>query len=138
MQRPIFVDTNIFLRYLTKDDLKKARRCLNLFERADKKQVTLITSEAVLAEVVYVLSSKKLYNLSHEAVRDLLLPIITLKGLKIDHRQIFILALEIFAQNNIDFEDCLTTAYLRSQGLSKIYSYDMDFDKFDDIERLEP
>ncbi len=138
MNEPIFVDTNVFLSYLTKDDPQKAKRCLELFQQADSKQVELTTSEFVLSEVVYVLSSKRLYNLAHDKIRDLLLPIITIPGLKTSHQETLILALELFAQNNFDFEDCLTVAHLRSRGLSGIYSYDADFDKFADINRIEP
>ena len=36
-----FVDTNIFLRYLTKDDPDKAQACFELFKRAEANQVTL-------------------------------------------------------------------------------------------------
>jgi predicted nucleic acid-binding protein len=35
-----FVDTNIFLRYLTKDDPDKAQACFELFKRAEANQIT--------------------------------------------------------------------------------------------------
>ncbi len=53
-----FVDTNIFLRYLTRDDPDKAQACFELFKRAEANQITLTATETVIAEVVYVLSSK--------------------------------------------------------------------------------
>ncbi len=54
-----FVDTNIFIRYLTKDDPREAQACFELFQKAQRRGVQLTTSEAIIAEVVYVLSSKE-------------------------------------------------------------------------------
>jgi len=52
-----FVDANIFLRLLMNDDLAKADRCGILLANAKDGTVELHTSEAILAEVVYVLRS---------------------------------------------------------------------------------
>ncbi len=65
-----FVDTNIFLRHLTNDDPVKSPACLELFRKAQRKEITLTTSESIIAEVVYVLVSAKLtYQLSPEEIR---------------------------------------------------------------------
>ena len=77
-----FLDTNVILRYLTRDDPVKAERCFELFQRLKRKEVKLVTSESVLAEVVYVLSSRSVYNQSREQVRNLLLPIVSLPDSK--------------------------------------------------------
>lgn len=53
-----FVDTNIFLRYLIPEDPGKTKACLALFQQVQRNQLQITTSEAVMAEVVYVLSSK--------------------------------------------------------------------------------
>ncbi|MCY3638727.1 MAG: PIN domain-containing protein, partial [Chloroflexi bacterium] len=52
-----FLDTNVILRYLTKDDEAKAEACYELFEQARQGDKALFTCEAIIAEVVYVLSS---------------------------------------------------------------------------------
>ena len=52
-----FVDTNIFLRYLTKDDPSKYERCREMFKRAVKGEITLSTSAMVIAELVWTLLS---------------------------------------------------------------------------------
>ncbi len=133
-----FVDTNVILRYLTKDDPAKAERCYALFQRAQRKQVHLVTSESVLAEAVYVLSSRSLYNQPRVNVRTLLLPIITLPGLKIPYRRTVIRALELYASTSLDFEDTLSVAHMERQKLHTILSYDEDFDRVTGIERREP
>jgi predicted nucleic acid-binding protein len=133
-----FLDTNIILRYLICDDPEKAEACYQLFQKAKQGKVELIACEAVLAEVVYVLSSPSLYNLSRDEIRSLLLPIINLKGLKLPQKRLFIRALDIYASQNVDFEDALSIAHMEKRKIKEIYSYDTDFDKLEGIKRLEP
>jgi uncharacterized protein len=59
-----FVDANIFLRYLTRDDTVKAHQSGELFRRAEQGEFALLTSEAIVAEIVFVLSSGTLYGRS--------------------------------------------------------------------------
>lgn len=133
-----FLDTNVILRYLTRDDPKKAEACYELFQKAKQGKVELMTCEAVIAEVVYVLSSPSVYNLPREEIRSLLLPIINLRGLRLPQKRLFIRALDIYASQNVDFEDALSIAHMEKRKMKEIYSYDTDFDKLEDIRRLEP
>ena len=48
----VFVDTNVFLRFLTNDDPAKARRAERLFHDATSGRVLLTTSVLVIAEIV--------------------------------------------------------------------------------------
>lgn len=133
-----FIDTNIFLRHLTRDDPVKAQACFELFKKAEKNEITLITTEAVISEVVYVLSSKRLYNLSHSEIRSLLYPILSLKGLKLANRKMYLRTLDLYATYSLDFEDCLVVAQMERQNITEIYTYDRDFDRISNITRLEP
>jgi len=133
-----FLDANVILRYLTRDDPEKAGRCLELFRRADRGQVELTTSEAVLAEVVYVLASPRLYHLPPERIRDLLLPILNLRGLKLLSRPLYRRALDIYAAHHVDFEDALAVAHMEQQGITEIVSYDKHFDRVEGVKRVEP
>ena len=56
--KPRFVDTNIFIRFITKDDPVKAQKCYLLFQEAKNNKILLTTTKSILAEVVYILSSK--------------------------------------------------------------------------------
>ena len=49
-----------------------------------------------------------------------------------------LMALDIFVEYKIDFEDALTVARMKSEQIKNIYSYDQDFDKVDWIGRQEP
>lgn len=133
-----FLDTNIFLRYLTRDDPVKAQRCYDLFQRIKRKEVRATTSESVLAEVVYVLASRTLYNQPRENIRTLLFPIVSLPGLRIPHRRTFLHALDLYASTSLDFEDALSIAHMERMKLTTIVSYDEDFDRVKHIQRREP
>jgi uncharacterized protein len=133
-----FVDTNIFLRHLTKDDPEKAPACCELFRLAQQDKIKLTTSESVIAEVVYVLSSKNTYNLSNEEIKKRLVPILSLRSLKLEHRETLLKALDLYGVYKLDFEDCLCVAHMERQQLQEIYSYDQDFDRKENVKRVEP
>ena len=52
-----FIDTNIFLRFLTKDDPSKYDKCKELFKRAMEGKINLTTSSLVIAELIWTLLS---------------------------------------------------------------------------------
>jgi predicted nucleic acid-binding protein len=135
-----FLDTNIILRYLTKDDEVKARACYELFQRFQSGDETVQTCEAVVAEVAYVLASPRgPYRLSHEEIRARLLPILMLRGLKLPHKRVYLRALDIWAEHSfLDFEDALSVAHMKEQGTREILSYDTDFDRISEVTRVEP
>ena len=133
-----FVDANVFIRHLTRDEPAKAAACLELFQKAREKKIILTTSETVVAEVVYVLSSKKIYNLTRQEIRNLLHPLLSLPGLKLTHRSSYLLALDLYAATPLDFEDALAVAQMKRQNIGEILSYDRHFDQVPGISRVEP
>ena len=135
-----FLDTNVILRYLTRDDEVKAEACYELFQRVSRGEEELFTCEAIVTEVVYVLSSARAgYQLGHEEIRARLLPILTLRGLRIPQKRIYIRALDLHASSNfLDFEDALAVAHMEQQGIEEILTYDRDFDRVNEVSRVEP
>jgi predicted nucleic acid-binding protein len=133
-----FLDTNIFLRYLTKDDPEKAERCFELFQRVKAGSEAVTTSESVIAEVVFVLSSAKLYAVPRDRVRSLLAPMLMLRGLRLPNRRLYLQALDLYAEHDLDFEDALSVAHLKKRNLTAILSYDRGFDRIAGVRREEP
>ncbi len=134
-----FIDTNVFLRYFTGDDTDKAAASRQLIERVETGEEEVVTTEAIIAEIVFVLRSKRHYNVSAPQVRDLLAPIIAMPALLLDHKKVFLRALDLMATHpTLDFEDALCALHMKRQGIATIYSFDRDVDLIDDLERLEP
>lgn len=49
-----FLDSNIFLRPIVKDDPEKVRDCERLFEKIERGAIKAFTSNLVLAEILWV------------------------------------------------------------------------------------
>ena len=134
-----FLDTNVILRYLTRDDEAKAQACYELLQQAKLGEEELFTSEAVITEVAYVLSSPRApYRLGHEEIRARLLPILTLRGVRLPQKRVYVRALDIYASAPfLDFEDALSVAHMERQGITEIVSYDRGFDRIPGLQRAE-
>jgi uncharacterized protein len=131
-----FVDTNLFLGYLTKDDAGKFGRCRELFKKAVEGEVSLHTSEMVVAELVWTLLSY--YKVPKAEVIEKVSIIISTPNLHIVNKAIVADSLILYSQKNIDFIDAYNALFMKFHGLEKIYSYDQDFDSIEGIEREEP
>lgn len=134
-----FVDANIFLRYLTRDDEHKAAACLALFQRLQKGQEQATTAEVILHEVLYVLCSPRQYGLSHEEAAARLRPLLVVRGLRLPKKRRYLRALDLYASFPfLDFGDAVAIAQMEEQGSAEIYSYDHDFDVVPRVHRFEP
>ena len=133
-----FVDTNIFLRFLTKDDAEKAQKILRFFETAQDRRWQLVTSDLVIAEVVWVLTSKRLFNLPKEKVKESFLPLLLEDFISFPAKGSIVHVFEIFVEKNISFVDAYNAVYSRRIQANTILSYDKDFDKLDFLTREEP
>jgi predicted nucleic acid-binding protein len=131
-----FVDTNIFLRYLTGDDHPKYERCRGLFKRAVEGEVGLSTSVMVIAELIWTLLSY--YKVPKAEVVEKVSVIIGSENILIPDKNLLADALVLYAQKNIDFIDAYNAVFMKYHGFREIYSYDEDFDMIADIERKEP
>ena len=131
-----FLDTNILLRYLTRDDEQKAQRALNLLMRIEQSQEKVITSSLVIFETVFTL--QKFYGVPRQQIKESLLPIIALRGLQLPNKHVYPQAFDLYINKNISFADAYNAAYMLIEHISTIYSWDKDFDKIEGIFRLEP
>jgi predicted nucleic acid-binding protein len=133
----VFLDTNVILRFLLRDDEAKFQRCYDLLKRAETGEERLETSDLVISEVVWVLESTA-YGLGREEIRSRLLPIVRLRGLRMPARRVLERAFDLYVTKSVDFVDAYNAATMERRGLGQIYSYDADFDKLEGIARQEP
>ena len=133
----LFIDTNVFVRYLTGDDADEADAVAKLLRKAANGSVRLITADIVIAELVWVLSSYYAQPIS--VIADLVRAILNTEGLKIDGSECLEAAVEIFEESRIDFIDAYIIGYMRLKGVAALYSYDKrHLSQFPDIKRVEP
>ena len=134
--QPRFLDTNILLRYLTRDDEEKARRALALLTRVERGEEKVMTSPLVILETVFTLQSR--YRVPRERIKELLEDIISLRGLQLLNKSLYYRTFDLYVDKNISFADAYNAAYMESRGVSEVYSWDTDFDGLEGIARFEP
>ena len=134
-----FLDTNVFLRSLVRTDAAKAEACAALFRAIDRGEEAATTSEGVVCEIAYILRAKAHYRLEPEEIAKRLRPMLSLRGLTLEHKRAFLRALDLWELHpRVDFEDVVSVAHMERMGLSEIVSYDRDFDQFPGVNRAEP
>lgn len=135
--KAFFIDTNLFIRYFTNDDPKKADRVDRLLEQAVNGKIELMTAEIVLAEVVWVLESY--YELEKARIAEMLKAILSTPGIKVLNGKIVQNALKYYSDKNIDFVDAYIVAVMEKYKIAGIYSFDKKhLDRITQITRLEP
>lgn len=115
------IDTNIIIRFLTgepEDLFQKSRRIIENIESGD---IEAHLSEAVFAEVVFVLS--RVYHIERASIHDALLPLLSMRGLRFQDTACFQKALEIFRDTKLDIVDSILAAYKSVKGM-EILTFD--------------
>jgi len=132
-----FVDTNVFLRFLTNDDLPKARRAEVLFKKAVAGEVTLQTSLLVIAEIILTLES--FYRLAKDDIADKVGRILNTPNLNCPSANEVLESLDLYVMKNVDFIDAFHGVMLRQAGIKQILTYDKKhFARMDWLSVVEP
>ncbi len=133
-----FIDTDVIIRFLTGDDPEKQAAATALFEQVEQGLLTVTAPDTVIADAVYVLSSPRLYHLARSAVKELLGALVQLAYFQVQNKLAVLRALELYGSTRLDFGDTLIIASMEQQRSQILYSYDADFDRFEEISRQEP
>ena len=138
MPSPEYLDSNIIIRAATNDHPQHSPRAqAYLTQLAQPAQQEATLTEAVLVETVLVLSSPRLYNLPRAQIAQLLTDVVSLPGLTLPHRDVYLAALAIYGGHNVDFVDALNAAHsVKTAGV--IVSFDKDYGKIPGVRRTEP
>ena len=132
----IFLDTNIFLRYFEREDELIYKKVERLFLEIVQGNIIGISNALVIAEVIWVL--KKFYDWDKEEICNNIELILETPNIKFRERSIIIEAVNFYRDKNINFIDAYNISYMQAYGIKEIYSFDKDFDKLEDIKRIEP
>ena len=114
-----FIDTNIFIRYLTGDDHLKYEKCREIFKKAIGGKIYLATSDIVIAELIWTLLSY--YKASKADVIEKISIIVGTKNLFIPDRDIIADALVLYSRKNIDYIDAYNAVFMKYHGFDEIF-----------------
>jgi predicted nucleic acid-binding protein len=132
-------DTSVLIRLITGDDSTKQDRAIALFERIEQTQFSLEAPVTVIADAVFVLTSRRLYNRSRAEVASKLTTLVRLPNFHVKDRRTVLRALQLFGSTTyLDFGDAMIVAQAQQSGLRTVYAYDADFDRIAGITRIEP
>ena len=134
--KKLFVDTNIFLRYLTGDDNVKYEHCLSMLKKTHEGKLVIATSNMVIAELIWTLQSY--YKVPKADIIEKISLIVGEKHLIIPDKDIIAEALVIFGRKKVDYIDAYNAVFMRHHGMDTICSYDEDFDALEGVRRTEP
>jgi predicted nucleic acid-binding protein len=138
----IFLDANVLLRAFVEPHDATTRRLnqvsADLLRQADRGEVSLTTSDAVLAEVAFILTARAHANLDVPVAAALIATIVQLRGFHHREKRAILRALELWTgRPRLGFVDALTAAYAQSPG-TLLATFDADFDSIPGLERWSP
>ncbi|MBN1318157.1 MAG: PIN domain-containing protein [Anaerolineales bacterium] len=132
-----FVDTYLFLRYLTNDSPEQANAVDRLLTQSMNGEICLVTNGLVIAEIVWTLES--FYKLTRQVIRENVLAILNTPGLEIIDSDLVLAAINGYADQNLDYIDAYNCAWMVSQDLKKAYTFDRKhFNRMPGIRVLVP
>ena len=132
-----FVDTNLFLRFLTDDVPAQADAVEKLLQQAAQNKIHLITNSMVIAEIVWTLESY--YERERQDIQNKVLAILNTSGLEIAESNLILKAIIWYAEKNVDFIDAYNAAWMEQKGVEKIYTFDQKhFGRLDNVEAIKP
>jgi len=125
-------DTNIVIRYLTRDDEALYGRAKEFFDDVKEGKTRAVILESVIAECTYVLT--KIYKAPRSKAAESLIDILHYKGIANQDRQELIRALSLFSERNIDIVDCILC--VKSAGPdTSLFSFDNELNKMSESQR---
>jgi predicted nucleic acid-binding protein len=138
----IFLDANVLLRTFVEPDTAQSRRssqiAAELLRRAGLGEAEFTTSDAVLAEVAFILTARTHANLPISTAAGLVASVVKLRGFRHDNKNTILHTLDFWADHpRLGFVDALTAAYARLPGM-RLATIDSDFDGLPGIDRWRP
>jgi predicted nucleic-acid-binding protein len=120
----IGLDTNLLIRYLTRDDPRQFAKVRQEIDRAVTQDERLLINSAVLCEVSWVLETA--YDYSRVEIADALEQILETAQFEIERRDEARLALGDFRSTKAGFADALIGRINRALGAPHTATFDRD------------
>jgi predicted nucleic-acid-binding protein len=115
----IGLDTNILVRYLTKDDEKQWKKAVEIIESGEQ----CFIANVVICELIWVLRGKP-YNFTKQEISNTLEIMLQCAVFEWENRSVIYQALQRFKQGNADFSDYLIGAVTQQFGCTITATFD--------------
>ena len=132
----MYIDTNIFV-YAIENHPKYGAACKKILEDVENKKVDVTCSTLVLTELINVLVKIKKVVGDKLNIKESIVAVLSLPINWID-MSIFIIENAASYKYNISGADYIHIATMEINSIAKIISADGDFDKVDNVKRIDP
>ncbi len=116
------LDTNILVRFVTKDDKAQADKVLSLFKEAEHRGEEFWIPLVVVLEMIWVLEA--VYRIPREKILEVLRDLLDLPILKFESRSVIISFLNVALKSRIDLSDILIACSAKWAGCQKVITFD--------------
>ena len=130
----IGIDTNILVRFVTKDDDKQTKLAEHLLRTVCTRDNPGYINSAVLVEVIWVL--KRFYGATKEKLIPLVEQLLIINQLELANRDAVEQALQLYKDSKAEFADCLILSLNLKAGCEVSYTFDKAASKLPTFNRL--
>jgi predicted nucleic acid-binding protein len=116
-----FVDSNVFLRFLTVDDNGQHEKAVRLFEAARRDECRLITGPPVLFELAWTLRAA--YKIPKDRVLELLSAIFATPGMDLTDSPLVAEAITLATATGSEFADAYIAVSSRAAGCKGVATF---------------
>lgn len=134
MKRKVFIETSVFIRFLTRDDPDKFAHCMKLFELVSEGKMVPYSSNVVIMEIIFILARH--YNFPKKQVLGAVASLMKLRNLTLIEKTETQIALKIFSKYKIKYGDCLIASQIPYK--IPLVTYDSDFTKIPALKTFSP
>ena len=134
--KPVALDANVIVRYLTGDDPGQSPAATELFRAASAGRAHLIIPTPILQETVYVLETY--YEGTPATIAPKLLSLLSLNGVTCPDARWVLDGIQWYRTKNADFGDALLCAYAHHHHC-EVSTFDQTLiKKFPEVPATEP
>lgn len=119
-----WLDTNVIVRFLSKEPPAMARRAERLLAKAHTGEITFRLSTIVVAEIVWVL--RTIYGHDPKDIAAALSALLRADGIVVERRDTLLEALDVMVERRVAFPDAFTAVSARQSG-EPVCTFDTDF-----------
>jgi predicted nucleic acid-binding protein len=124
MSERVCVDTNVFIRLFTQDDLRQTEAAAALFRLAENGQFAIVINDLIVSEIAWVL--RRTYKQPPNEIRRRMLAMIRMPFVKVrpaDLTDQIANAFDLFVLKNIDFTDAYIASWMMAHDLRVVYTF---------------
>lgn len=123
----MIIDTNTILRFVLKDVSSQHVEVYGLIKKAKDKKIKLIIPEIVVFETYFTL--KSYYEYKKETLLIVLESLLSADYFRIENNHLFMEAIKIFGNSNLEFVDCFLAAKSKLLEI-QLFTFDNNLKKY--------